>query len=210
MIGKREGLPLEHLDQSKLRELFRSIRKSKKLNQQDLEEEGISAGTISNFEVGRKNVDIEKIYRLFAKLGVHKQDLPRLLHEKQQQEQSALTLLQLNLKAMETEMDCGDHKQAMQDIKKFQLPTDHPYTAVTEYLKGKYYYKGQNWGKSQHHFLRTIQLVEKHPEIRSTNIKAASYYDLARIAYRQNQLGDALQCRKWFRSFCPKWRKEKL
>jgi tetratricopeptide (TPR) repeat protein len=35
--------------------------------------------------------------------------------------------------------------------------------------------------------------VEKHPEIRSTNIKAASYYDLARIAYRQNQLGDALQ-----------------
>lgn len=193
MIGKREGLPLENLDQSKLRELFRSIRKSKKLNQQDLEEEGISAGTISNFEVGRKNVDMEKIYRLFAKLGVNKQDLPRLLQEKKQEERIAFTLLQLDLKAIETEMDCGDYKQAMQAVKKLHLPDDHPYTAVTEYLKGKYYYKGQNWQKSHLHFLRSIELVDEHPEMQAANIKAASYYELARIAYRQNQLDHALQ-----------------
>nr|WP_255724555.1 tetratricopeptide repeat protein [Shimazuella soli] len=182
------------MDHTKLRELFRSIRKEKKLKQRDLEEKGISATTVSNFEHGRKNVSMDKIYRLFEKIGVNKQDLPLLLREEKQRERDALTLLKLDLKAIETEMDCGDYKKAMQAVKILQLPTDHPYTAVTEYLKGKYYYKGQNWQKAHLHFLRAIQMVDDYPEIQATNIKAASYYELARIAYRLNKLDNTVQC----------------
>jgi tetratricopeptide (TPR) repeat protein len=187
-------MKMENLDLVKVRELFRSIRKSKQLYQQDLEEEGISAGTISNFELGRKKVSEEKIYRLFEKLGVNKRDLPHLLKEKKKKELDALTILKLDLKSIETEMDCGDHTKANRALKKLKLPTDHSYTAVTNYLKGKYYYKKQNWSKSHICLIQAIQLFDSYPEIQSTNIKAASFYELARIAYRQNNLDNALQC----------------
>jgi tetratricopeptide (TPR) repeat protein len=185
---------MEDMDQSELREIFRSIRKDKKLNQRDLAEDGISPTTISNFEMGTKNVDMKKIYRLLEKVGIEKRDIPRLLKEKKKQEIDALTILKLDLKTMESEMDCGDHSKANRALKKLKLPMDDPYTAVASYLKGKYYYKMQNWSKSHIYFVKAIQTTEDHPEIQSANIKAASFYELARIAYRQNNLDNALLC----------------
>lgn len=184
---------METLDQTKLRELFRSLRKEQQLKQQDLEEDGISTTTVSNFEIGKKKVSMDKVYRLFEKVGISKDELPRLLKTKKQREIDDCTLLQLELKAIETEMACGDYAKAKRAIKQLELPADHPYTAVTNYLKGKYHYKTQNWARSHQYFAQAIQLVEQHAEIQPTNIKAASFYDLGRIAFRQNQLDHALQ-----------------
>ncbi len=184
---------METFDQNQLRELFRTLRKAKQLKQQDLEEAGISTTTVSNFELGKKKVSLDKVYRLFEKVGVNKQELPRLLTTKKQQETDTFTLLHLELKAIETEMDCGDYAKAKRAIIQLNLPTDHPYTAVTTYLRGKYHYKTQNWTRSYQYFAQAIQQVDQHSEVQATNVKAASFYDLGRIAYRQNQLDIALQ-----------------
>ncbi len=137
---------------------------------------------------------MDKVYRLFEKVGISKRELPLLLKTKKQQEVDSFILLQLNLKAIETEMDCGDYAKAKRAIIQLNLPADHPYTAVTSYLRGRYHYKTQNWTRSHQYFVQSIQLIEQYPEILATNIKAASFYELARIAYRQNQLEQALQC----------------
>jgi tetratricopeptide (TPR) repeat protein len=64
--------------------------------------------------------------------------------------------------------------------------------AYTFYLKGKAFLKRKSWNKAHNHFNETIRIIDKNPELETTNYKASAYHELGLTCYYQNYLEKAL------------------
>lgn len=173
---------------------FRKKREKMGLKLEDLIEKGISAGTISNFENSKKNVHPKKIIRLFAKIGIERDQLPHLIEAEQEEEEPLVEKLTIDLIAIESAMDLVEvkhsHKELL-EIKAMNPPIQ--FQPLIEYLLGKACYKKEKWSRAQHHYLQAIRLMEDNPSLQETNIASLAYYDLARSFFRENELAQALQ-----------------
>ncbi|WP_044640694.1 helix-turn-helix domain-containing protein [Risungbinella massiliensis] len=171
---------------------FRKKREEMGVKLEELVEKGISAGTISNFENSKKKVHPNKIIRLFAKIGIERDQLPYLVE--QEEEAPFIEKLEIDLMAIESAMDLVEVKQSHKkliEIKEMNPPIR--FQPLIEYLLGKACYKKEKWSKAQQYYLQAIQLMEENPSLQETNIASLAYYGLARSSYRENDLSQALQ-----------------
>lgn len=172
------------------------------LRQKDLIDDKLTSTTISNIITGKKKVGKKTIAYLCKKVGWELEKIPQYIEENEKKKILQLTRLKLNLKSIETNIDGVSAKYAFEQIKKLDLPDDPFIHSTVEYLKGKCYFKRDNWSKARDHYLNSIHLYDTHPEIQYSNLKATCLYELARVYYRQNDFEDALRCvRKGKESF---------
>lgn len=175
----------------KLGRIFREEREKLGYTQKDLADQRVSVATISYFETGKRKIGEEKISYLFQKIDLDYNDILKSL-KCSSKDSKRLTELRLRLISIEQDLDSGYKEEALKAIKELRLPTNHPYLAIVEYLRGKYYFKEEQWKKAQNCFDRAIDLYDSHlEELKTTNIKAASLYTLGVIAYRQSQFKQA-------------------
>lgn len=178
----------------KLGRTFREQRERLGYTQKDLADEFVSVATISYFETGRRKVGKKKMSYLFRKVKLNYDEVLRSLNNRQQECSKHFEEMRLRLQVIEQDLDSDYSEEALEGLKQLHLPNDHPYLAIVEYLKGKYYFKQEQWKKAQKCFEQAIRLYENSvQEIRNTNIKAASLYTLGVICYRQSNFKLAYQ-----------------
>lgn len=180
-------------DDPRLRKLLREKRERMGLKQQDLADDVVSAATISNYETGKKKVGVNKIIYIFQKIGVTEIDLPQLLHLQEQDETNYSTTLNLQLKAIESGIDCGDVMRSLKRLREISIDQEHPKACEVEYLRGKCYFKREKWEKALSCFERAIDLSNKNPESGTSHMIAASLYDMGQIYFQKNNIIQALK-----------------
>jgi|GEM_PF-3202753 len=182
---------MEHALMVKLGRIFRERREDLGYTQKDLADDTVSVATISYFETGKRKIGKKKMIYLLKKVNLDYHDVVASLQQTKENIKQG-TEIRLRLQVIEQDLDSGHAQEAFKEIKSLQLPSNHPYLAIVEYLKGKYYFKEEQWKKAQKSFEQAIYLYDSFPEeLEKTNIKAASLYTLGVIAYRQSDFEKA-------------------
>jgi tetratricopeptide (TPR) repeat protein len=180
---------MEYIHPSQIGELLRKRRKELGLRLEDLADDFISPSTISNIERGITYVNEEKVRYIADKLGVNLEQIHELwAKEKQEEEQ-----MELKLAAVESIVDLMNPDKGLEKLRKLAVPNNHLSTAYVHFLRGKIYLQKKNWVKSQNHFLEAIRIVDQKGEWQKSNIKAASYHELGRIAMEVHDADQALK-----------------
>jgi tetratricopeptide (TPR) repeat protein len=174
---------VDYIHPIKIGELLRKRRKELGLRLEDLADEFISPSTISNIERGITYVNEDKVRYVADKLGVDLDKIHELLEKEKQEEEQ----LELRLAAVENMIDLMSPDKGLERLRKLEIPNNHAMSAVSHYLRGKIYLHKKNWIKAQNHFLEAIRIVDQKPERLQSNIKAASYHALSRIAHDAHQ-----------------------
>lgn len=134
-------------------------------------------------------VSEKRVRRYCEKIGLDFDQVPQLLEQQKIKEEPAI---KIKLKAIETIVDCHDPKVGRKELKKIEIPS-HCYELLAYY----YYILGKslipNQSKAEKAFFRSIEIIDEHPELKTTNLQAACYYELGRCAFLQNDLKQALQ-----------------
>lgn len=134
-------------------------------------------------------VSEKRVRRYCEKIGLDFDQVPQLLEQQKIKEEPAI---KIKLKAIETIVDCHDPKVGRKELKKIEIPS-HCYELLAYY----YYIPGKslipNQSKAEKAFFRSIEIIDEHPELKTTNLQAACYYELGRCAFLQNDLKQALQ-----------------
>lgn len=175
----------------KIGRLFREKREKLGYTQKDLADEFVSVATISYFETGRRKIGEKKMIYLFQKVNLNYHEVLKSI-KCSDKDSKGVAAFRLQLQVIEQDLDSGCKSEALTSLKELQLPSNHPYSAVVEYLKGKYYFKEEQWKKAQKCFDQAIYFYDSCPEeLERTNIKAASLYTLGVISYRQSDFKQA-------------------
>lgn len=179
-------LPLE-----KIGSILRDKRRSLQKRIEDMVDENISRSTISNAERGLPNVT-ESMYIYYAeKLGLGS-SLFGIIEEKAQLEEEANE----ELKEIENviAVDSDDSLQKLAEIKgKYQIDKRDNLYPFYIYLLGRCAYEKKKWKKAKAYFHESLSLFQQKPDFDKTNLKAACYNELSRVAFFENLLEDALQ-----------------
>ncbi|MCH5584796.1 tetratricopeptide repeat protein [Shimazuella sp. AN120528] len=180
------ALPLE-----KIGAILRDNRQRLGKRIEDMVDENISRSTISNAERGLPNVT-ESMYIYYAeKLGLGS-SLFGIVEEKEQLEQEANE----ELKEIENviAVDSDDSLQKLEEIKeKYQISKRDNLYPFYIYLLGRCAYEKKKWKKAKAYFHEALTLFKQKPDLDKTNLKAACYNELSRVAFFENKLEDALQ-----------------
>ncbi len=180
---------VDYIHPIQIGELLRKRRKELGLRLEDLADDFISPSTISNIERGITYVNEEKVRYVADKLEVNLERIHDLLAKEKQEEEQIV----LKLAAIENMVDLMNPDKGLEHLRKLEIPGNHKLTGIVHFLRGKVYLKKKNWIKAQNHFLEAIRIMEQKEERSLTNIKAASYHELSRIAYINNDLSQALK-----------------
>lgn len=179
---------MDYIHPIQIGELLRKRRKELGLRLEDLADDFVSPSTISNIERGITYVNEEKVRYVADKLEVDLERIHDLLAKEKQEEEQII----LKLTAIENMVDLMNPDKGLEHLRKLEIPGNHKLMGIVHYLRGKVYLKKKNWVKAQNHFLEAIRIMEQKEERSLTNIKAASYHELSRIAYINNDLNQAL------------------
>ncbi|WP_168188676.1 helix-turn-helix domain-containing protein [Thermoflavimicrobium daqui] len=171
----------------KLGELIKKARKGKGFRQEDLADDLISTATISNIERGAYTVSKSKLEHVCSKLELDLENIN--LPEKEEFSEREMQFLLIML---EQDIDACNLEHAWKSLQNFSIASDHPLQAWFYYLKGKYYFKKNVWNQASVCFSKGIQVIDNFPEVIYSNISAACYNELSRIAYYQNDIEQAL------------------
>ncbi|WP_175552391.1 tetratricopeptide repeat protein [Seinonella peptonophila] len=181
-------------DQINLKELGNMCRRKRKelgFTMEELEDEQISVSTISNIERGVPIVSHQKIeYYCVHKLKLNISDYNQL----SQQERKLKLEKEEELWFIERLIEQGNPDEGLTELKKFNLSGFRELEAMIFYLKGRAYYYKNQWEQARKNFLRTIEFVDKYPQIGKSNIASICYNDLGRINFfYYGNLKNALQ-----------------
>lgn len=172
--------------------ILRETRKEKGLIIDDIIDENISAGTISRIERGQR-IRKDKFVYLCNKLNISIDDLPKLIESEISKEDKEKDDIRMRILSIESIINMsGSEKEVIDQIGEWDLNEDHPLYIYIPYLKGQYYLGRKNYEKAKCFFSQSIQISEKYPDVRYTNIHTACFSELGRLAYFQNDLDTAL------------------
>jgi tetratricopeptide (TPR) repeat protein len=97
-------------------------------------------------------------------------------------------LLKQELAWIETDIDLARGKgleQSIQQLKDLNVPSNHPYIQVIEYLKGKAYFYAKKYDKSEKALRRAINIADRHiEEYGYLNIMTSAYNVLSNVFYQ--------------------------
>jgi tetratricopeptide (TPR) repeat protein len=192
------GLSLE-----KIGSILRDKRQQLGKRIEDMVDENISRSTISNAERGLPNVT-EPMYIYYAQKLELGSSLFGIVDEKERLELEA----DEELKEIENviSVDPDDSLEKLTQIKEtYQITKRDNLYPFFAYLLGRCAYEQKKWKKTKAYLQEAISLFEQKQELaQKTNLKAACYNELSRVAFFENQLEDALQYNvEGFESFYP-------
>lgn len=179
-------IPLE-----KIGSILRDKRRSLQKRIEDMVDENISRSTISNAERGLPNVT-ESMYIYYAEKLNLGSSLFGIIEEKAQLEEEANE----ELKEIENviAVDSDDSLQKLAEIKeKYRIDKRDNLYPFYVYLLGRCAYEQKKWKKAKTHFHEALSLFQQKSDLDKTNLKAACYNELSRVAFFENLLEDALQ-----------------
>lgn len=153
---------------------------------EDLADNNISVSTISNIERGLPNVHMDKVKYLSQKLGLK-------LHELLMENKADDKKLRLRLLSIENTIRLVDADEGLLQLQSSASNEWTNYQPFIKFLMGKCYTKKQQWSEAENAFLEVIHLVPLEPNLDACNLLAASYNELANIAYYRNQVHEAFQ-----------------
>ncbi|WP_044640641.1 helix-turn-helix domain-containing protein [Risungbinella massiliensis] len=177
------------IDLKKLGEILRAKRKSKGLRLKNLEDDNISAATISSIERGLANTSIEKIRYYCKQLDFDLNSAKDVMQHGEKQDEELLVKLAL----IENTIHLVSADRALGQLREIDLSDTNHVKAQVFYLKGKIYYEKKQWAKARKNFLEAIKIVDQNRELLVNNIKPTALYELGRISfYEENNLKKAL------------------
>lgn len=168
--------------------MIKQERKRLGISQEALADEEISTGTISHMKSGGYRIGKEKVECICKKLNMPMDELFSVSPAKTDDEED----LEFELITLEHTLDRVDLETGWKDLQQIQLDNRQPLIALVHYLRGKYYLKKREYEQAQVHFSRAVQAEEDQEGLSYQNIKSASFYELARIAFDRNDLKEAL------------------
>ncbi|TCP60824.1 tetratricopeptide repeat protein [Baia soyae] len=183
-----------YTEASLARYIVKKTRKDLGLNQKDLEDLSLSASTISNIERGEVDPRDETFAYLLKKLNLDQAKLDSLI----QQEQYAMEELRFYFDCIETMLDnqnFGSTEGKLEILNKLEavkLEDFHTSAPWLSYLKGRYYYKSNDFKKARFHFEQAIQLCRIHKLEPENNIISLCYNQLSSCSHYQNDFLSAL------------------
>lgn len=194
------------VDVEKAAKMIRNRRKELGLTQDDLVDDVIKRHTIRKAEKGEK-IPQEKLEIICKKLEL---DMSQLTFsgegEKEKEDR-----LQFVLFAIEHDISMVSPEEGLEELRKLEVENNHPYLAQVHYLKGKCYAKKEQWEKASTQYLKTLSMINQHPELEKSNLKAATYNELGRYCYYQNNIEQALHyVEKGLEAFHPDGEREYL
>ena len=177
--------------------LLLQIREKSHLTQKQLAKKArVSPSTVSNVEKAKgKRASQQTIKRLFGALDVGWENIPQLLKKEAGRKDQFLQMIQLQLTSIENQIDYGCLKEGKSELKKIEAELkDHPLLVIVHYLKGKYFFRrGKDyWDKAYDSFQDSIAGCSQYSSLSSSNVAAASHYELSRIYSRSNNYQEAL------------------
>lgn len=185
---------MKHLNRGQLGELLKERRKSLGFKQKQLADDILSPSTISNIENGKRKVSEDTIAHYCRKLGWKLEEIPQYLLEGNKRKEDKTKELELQLRSLEIDIDYGNLKHKLKELKELSIPKNSPHKAVIQYLMGKWYYKNEDLEKAIDHFSESIYIYDKNPKFKYTNMKSASLYEIGRVYHRKNDLDNAIKC----------------
>lgn len=177
------------IDLKKLGEILRAKRKSKGLRLKNVEDENISAATISSIERGLSNTSIEKIRYYCKQLDFDLNSAQDVMQYGEKIDEELLVKLTL----IENTIDLVSPEKALGQLRELDLSDTPQVKAQVLQLKGKIYYEKKQWTRARKNYLEAIKLVEQHRELQVTNLKSSALLGLGRISfYEENNLKKAM------------------
>ena len=176
------------LDSNTVRYLMRKTRKEQNLRQEDVSDDEMSYGTISNIERGVINVKEKLIQKYLEKLGLTAPRLKRLVKK----EQKRIDELNFRLEIIESMLDNNKTEKAEQLLKEIKLEAFHPLAPYYAYLEGRCWQAEKDWRRAEKHYKLAIRLFNQYNLTVRKNISAICFNELSICCYNQNNLEKAL------------------
>jgi tetratricopeptide (TPR) repeat protein len=167
-----------------LYKVVRKIRRDKQIKLDDLADNYLSPSSISRYERGLLDLDLDKINLILSRMNIKDTDIPELVKEMQQEE----LIRNYLFRSVESQVRHGVIPFA--EFNKKLALINHP-TAV-DYLRGKRFYVKKNYKNALKYYHSVIQNIEDehYPE---SNIVPSAFLDLSVIAYRNNDYSASLE-----------------
>ncbi|WP_028778106.1 tetratricopeptide repeat protein [Shimazuella kribbensis] len=169
--------------------IARKIRLDQGLTLENLKDENISVGTISNIENMEGNPSESKVYYLFETLGYDREGLEEL----KQRELLELEILRRKLECVENMINDEDLTQAKELLSRY---TPREYNALfpyANYLKGLHVFFENNIEKAQKIWIKTLDLCKKQVFLSKQHLFSKCYNELSTCFYRQNDIQGAIR-----------------
>jgi tetratricopeptide (TPR) repeat protein len=168
--------------------LARKIRMDQGLTLENLKDENISVGTISNIENMEGNPSESKVYYLFQALGYDREGVEAL----KRRELSEIETLRRKLECVENMINDEDLTQAKILLSKYTPPEYHALFPYANYLKGLHTFFLNNIERSHKIWITTLDLCKKQVFLAKQHMLAKCYNELSTCLYRQNEIQGAI------------------
>lgn len=172
---------------SEIGEVIRKVRKDRGLKLEDLADQNISVATISNIERGVPHVKTDKVLYLLEKLNIELERIPAMIMGKQEE----LKALNVRLLGIESLFSNGRWEKAIEILDSLDLNDSHPLADYVFYLKGKCLIVGNKFKRAERNLYKAIQISSQKED--KANIEAASFCELSRVCYLENDLDQAIK-----------------
>ncbi len=168
--------------------MAKKIRLDQGLTLENLKDEHISVGTISNIENMEGNPSESKVYHLFKNLGIDHEDV----EECKQRELLEIETLRRKLECVENLLDNQDLTQAKKLLGQYQTKEYHVLYPYTLYLKAQYAFACHEIEKAQKLWKKALEMCYKQIFIVKQDLMAKCHNELSTCCYRQNNLNEAI------------------
>jgi tetratricopeptide (TPR) repeat protein len=168
--------------------MARKIRLDQGLTLENLKDENISVGTISNIENMEGNPSESKVLYLFKNLGINQEAVEEL----KQRELLEIEILQRKLECVENLLNDQDLTQAKELLSRYQPKEYHALFPYAYYLQALYAFAHHDIEKSQKLWNKTLDLCKKQILPAKQHLVAKCYNDLSTCCYQQNDLQGAI------------------
>jgi tetratricopeptide (TPR) repeat protein len=168
--------------------LARKIRLDQGLTLENLKDDNISMGTISNIENMEGNPSESKVYYLFERLGYDREAVEEL----KQRELLEMETLQRKLECVENMINYEDLLQAKTLLYKYMPSEYHALFPYANYLKGLHTFFLNNIEKAYRIWMTTLDLCKKQVFSAKQHLLAKCYNEISTCLYRQNNIQGAI------------------
>lgn len=175
--------------------ILRDVRKNKGLTLTDLADDNISAGTISRAERGIR-IDHEKFIYLCTLLDINVSELPKIIDKEITEEEKETADNQIKLLSIESTLKVHENpREILEQLEQLNIPPDHPLYIYIPYYKGEYHIGRGNFERAHNFFTDVIKIADSsdNEDVRLSNLCAASFCELGKIAYYGDDLELALE-----------------
>lgn len=168
--------------------MARKIRLDQGLTLENVKDEHISVGTISNIENMEGNPSESKVYHLFKRLGYDEEGLEEL----KRRELLEMETLRLKLECVENLLDNQDLTQAKKLLGQYQPKEYHALFPYALYLKAQCTFACHDIEKALKLWKKALNMCNKQIFIVKQDLIAKCHNELSTCCYRQNNLPDAI------------------